>query len=84
MKIKIYTSPGCSYCAHLKTLLKRANLEWDECVVGQDIPVDQFMAEYPQVKGAPFTVIDGRQYQTVADVAVMLLKEGLVIAPKKD
>lgn len=83
MKIKIYTSPGCSYCAHLKTLLKRANLEWTEYVVGQDIPVDEFMSEYTNVKGAPFTVIDGRQYQTVADVARMLLKEGLVKAPDK-
>lgn len=81
MEVTIYTAPGCDACVHLKTLLVRANLEWNEIVIGQDMSMNSFRTKFPQVKSTPYTVIDKKNYPSIVDVARMLLKEGLVTPP---
>lgn len=81
MDIKVYTADGCFYCTQIKKLFERANLKYEE------IPVtlknrSQFNQEYPNARSYPFTIIDGKEYPLIVDVAKFLLKEGLVSATK--
>jgi glutaredoxin len=82
MEIKIYTQPGCSHCTHIRTLLGRANLNWQELILGQDISLEVFRSTYPSVNGVPFVVMDGESFYQITDVAKKLLKEGLIQAPQ--
>jgi glutaredoxin len=82
MEIKIYTQPGCSHCTHIQTLLKRCNLNWEELVLGQDIPIEQFRSMYPLVNGVPFVVIDGENFYDITVIAKKFLKEGRINAPQ--
>jgi glutaredoxin len=75
--------PSCIVCIHIKTLLKKANLEWEEIVIGEDISMEGFNIEYPHVDKTPFTVIDGQHYYELTEVAKKLLADGLIKAPTK-
>jgi glutaredoxin len=83
MEIKIYTSAGCVHCTHVKVLLERANLTWEEIEIGKDITMENFKSKYPTVDYTPFVIIDGNYYIGLVEVARKFLKEGLVEAPKK-
>ncbi len=82
MKIKLYTMPSCVVCIHMKTLLKKANLEWEEIVIGEDMPLEAFNNEYPHVDKTPFTIIDDKHYYELTEVAKKLLTEGLITLKK--
>ena len=73
MKIIAYTTAGCYYCAKLKELFERANLEFDQIEVlnvapweldtrvhNNKIAKPDFEKEYPGVNGFPFVVIDDK------------------------
>lgn len=85
MEITIYTSPTCGQCTHMRTLLNRANLEWTELVIGDSISIDEFRSLYPKANKTPFVVIDDgevkRNYDSIVEVAKLLLKKGLVELP---
>jgi glutaredoxin len=78
MNVLIFTSKTCPICNHLKTLLKRADLEWKEYVIGDDISFQSFKYKYPNVNKTPFVIIDGEKYHTIHEVAKFLLDLGLV------
>ena len=84
MKIDIYTIPGCTYCDKVKILMKRANLEYSSYVVGQDIPRDTMIKQYPLAKGYPYVIIDGEPVGGLAQTAKYLLDHGIVITRKKN
>ena len=81
MKIKVYSTPGCSYCSKLKQLFERANItEYDEqlCNNGDELRVD-----YPEASSFPYVIVDGKEIGGLVETAKFLLKNGLVSAPKK-
>jgi glutaredoxin len=82
MEIKLYTSRGCSHCFHVKTLLERAKLEWEEIEIGVDISMEIFKSQYPSINATPFILIDGVEYIGIVEVAKKFLKEGIIEAPK--
>lgn len=81
MEIKVYTTPGCFYCTQIKELFKRAELEYQEQLI-DSANKSKFRKEYPNAIGFPFTIIDGKQYPGLVDVAKFLVQEGLVSAKK--
>ena len=81
MKIKVYSTVGCSYCTKLKELFERANItDYDEqvCTSGDEVRVD-----YPDAGSFPYVIIDGKEIGGLVETAKFLLKNGLVSAPKK-
>ncbi len=85
MEIKIYTTPGCFYCDQLKELLKRAELDYNQVVVGdgQEMTLEQFKSEYPDPKGFPYVIIDGEGVGGLIETAKLFVKEGLVSSGKR-
>lgn len=55
MKV-VYSQPNCQPCIALKEQLKKDGIEFVEKVLHVDIPIDVFLAKYPQVRSAPFVV----------------------------
>ncbi len=59
MKVRVYTTPSCSYCYALKEFLKEHQVDFEEI----DVMVDQRAAEEMIAKtgqmGVPVTEIDG-------------------------
>ena len=82
MEIKIYTTSGCSSCTHLITLLKKANVEWEEVRINRDITMNEFRSKFPTIIGTPFIIIDGEEYLGVHEVARYFLKQGIVKVPE--
>lgn len=58
MDIKIYTSSGCGYCAKMRELMKRLDLEFTEYRLNRNLSIDQFRAIFPNESGFPRVVID--------------------------
>ncbi len=95
MKIIAYTTAGCYYCAKLKELFERANLEFDQVEVlnvapweldtrvhNNKIAKPDFEKEYPGVNGFPFVVIDDKPVGALVPTAKFLLEKGLISANK--
>lgn len=83
MDIKVYTLPNCSSCSHLKELMGRANQTYNEISVGNDISLDNFKKEYPDVPALPHVIIDDVAIGGLVEVARKFLKDGLVSPPQK-
>jgi len=86
MEIKAFTTPGCKYCTTLKELFSRANVEYEEIIVGEkenQFSRETFVQMYPDVVGYPFVVIDGEPIGSLVEVAKLFLQKGLVSSPKK-
>ena len=82
MNIKIYSSPGCFYCEQMKELCKRAEVEYEEQVMGKDITKEEFNKLYPNVLGFPHVIIDGEEIGGIVDAAKYFINKGLVSARK--
>ena len=82
MNIKIYSSPGCFYCEQMKELCKRAEVEYEEQVMGKDMTQEEFQKLYPEVQGFPFVIINGEEIGGGVESAKYFIKEGLVSANK--
>jgi glutaredoxin len=83
MKIKIYTIPNCSYCAHVKELMRRAKLDYELFVVGQDVDREQMIKKYPLARSYPYVIIDGEPVGGLTQTAKYLVDRGLVSSRKK-
>lgn len=59
--ITVYTKPNCTYCVRAKSFLLANQLPFTEVVIGRDIMLEQFISRYPNVKTAPFIIIDGEE-----------------------
>jgi glutaredoxin 3 len=82
MKIKAYTLTNCSSCKHLKELFKRANVDYTEIVVRDDITVEDFKLNYPNVSQFPYVVIDDQPVGGLVDVVKLFVQKGLVSSKK--
>jgi glutaredoxin len=78
MEITAYTLPGCSHCGHLKELFKRANVDYAEVSVTNDITTEDFNNKYPMIKVFPFVVIDDKAVGGLVEVIKLFLSEGLI------
>ena len=90
MNITLYTTKGCSSCAHAKKLCNRANVEFTEIEPGapNQIAKWEFQTQFPDVRGFPFVVIkqegeEDIQMIGVVELAKLFLKKGLVSSRKK-
>jgi len=84
MKIIAYTSPGCSFCKHLKELFKRAELSYEERLVGtSQWDIDDLKSEYPEAASFPYVIIDDEPVGGLVETAKKLMQLGLVSAPQK-
>ena len=82
MDIIIYSVEGCTWCARTKELFARANVEYTEIKI-TDENRDDFREKYPNASSYPHVIIDGEEIGGLVQVAKLLLKKGLVSAPKK-
>tara|TARA_B000000557_G_scaffold72627_1_gene57526 strand:+ start:429 stop:701 length:273 start_codon:yes stop_codon:yes gene_type:complete len=90
MDITLYTTRGCSSCAHAKQLCNRANVEFTEIEPGapNQIAKWEFQTQFPDVRAFPFIVIkqegeEDIQMIGVVDLAKLFLKKGLVSSKRK-
>lgn len=59
MNVLIYTKKDCSSCVKAKSLLNIRGIDFKESVIGEDILREDFTATFPEVRTAPFIIIDG-------------------------
>jgi len=71
-------------CSHARELFQRADLEYTEIKVGDDVTKEEFLEKNPEVTGYPFIVIDRMKYVGIVDVARYLLQKGFITAPRKN
>jgi glutaredoxin len=83
MKITAYTTSNCFYCDQLKTLLRRANLEWENIPVTDEKERMEAKQKYPDIKGYPHVIIDGVEIGGLVNTAKFLVKKGLISAETK-
>lgn len=83
MEITIYTIPGCSYCTHVKELMRRADLPYQHFLVGKDITKADLLKNYPLAQGFPYVIIDGEPVGGLTQTAKYLVDKGLVSSKKK-
>lgn len=61
MKVTVYTTTTCPYCAQLKDYLGTNKIEFTEKLVDQDDQArEEMMKKSDGFLGVPFTVISGR------------------------
>ena len=58
-KVKIYSTPTCSYCQTLKAFLKEKGIEFEDLDVSQDEKVREEMIKRTGQMGVPVVDIDG-------------------------
>lgn len=60
MKVKIYTTPACSYCQTLKEFLRENGLEFEEIDVSKDQQAAGEIIRRSGQMSVPVTEIDGQ------------------------
>ena len=83
MEIKIYTSKNCGYCAKMKELLNRMDLEYTEYRIGNNFTHEQFQAIFPNAAGYPQIKIDNFAIEGGLTGAVRYFVENGMITSKK-
>lgn len=84
MDIKIYTISGCSWCSKTKELMKKANVEYKELLIGRDIIKDDFKKQYPEANSYPFVVIDDKVIGGLVPTVKYFVEKGLVSSKKNE
>lgn len=59
MNVLVYTKKDCPSCIKAKSLLNIKGITFKESVIGEDILREDFTATFPEVRTAPFIIIDG-------------------------
>lgn len=57
--ITVYSKPNCSYCTRAKTLLRGQNIDYNEVMLGVDIPLESAKELFPEARTAPIIVVEG-------------------------
>lgn len=83
MEIIAYTLPGCSSCKHLKELFKRANVNYQEVVLSENMSIEDFQQTYPAVNRFPYVVADGSPVGGLLETVKLFVNEGLVTSKKQ-
>jgi len=83
MDIVIYSIPGCSHCRKMKELMVRADVPYQQIVVGKDIDDHVFKEKYPDATSYPYTIIDGEPIGGLVDAVKLFVEKGLVSSTKK-
>ena len=52
----VYTSQNCPGCVQLKSKLKAEGKPFVEMQIGKDLTMDEFKAQYPDVRSVPHQV----------------------------
>jgi glutaredoxin-like YruB-family protein len=60
MKVKVYSTPTCPHCIHLKRFLEEHKIEYEDIDVSRDRKAAQEMVEKSKQLGVPVVDIDGR------------------------
>lgn len=56
----IYTKPSCSRCVAAKQFFTQKNITFNEIRVGVDLPLEEVIALFPEMRTVPIIVEDGR------------------------
>lgn len=83
MEIVIYSIPGCSYCRKMKELMEKAEVDYQQVIVGKDMDNVEFKNIFPDVTSFPFTLIDGEPIGGLVDAVKLFVDKGLVGTKKK-
>lgn len=59
-KVKIYTTPTCSYCKMAKEFFAKNNIAYEEANVAEDMKAREEMVKKSQQLGVPVIDIDGK------------------------
>jgi glutaredoxin len=59
MNVLIYTKKDCASCVKAKSLLNIRGIQYRESVIDADIVREDFVTAFPEVRTAPFIIIDG-------------------------
>jgi glutaredoxin len=59
MNVLLYTKKDCASCIKAKSLLNIRGIQYKESVIGEDILREDFTTTFPEVRAAPFVIIDG-------------------------
>jgi glutaredoxin 1 len=54
--ITVYGKHGCGYCEKAKSLLEMKRIPYEYLSIGEDIGVNEFVEQYPNVRSAPFII----------------------------
>ena len=57
--VTIYTKDSCPYCVSAKNLLEAKGKQYKEINIGRDIPRDDFVSLFPNVRTVPHIIING-------------------------
>lgn len=60
MKVEIFTTPTCSYCASIKEFLNEKNISYIEHNVAVDEEARMRMVQISSQLGVPVTIVDGQ------------------------
>lgn len=59
MNVLIYSKKDCPSCIKAKSLLNVKGIQYRESIIGEDILREDFVATFPDVRTAPFIIVDG-------------------------
>ena len=59
-KVKIYTTPTCSYCKMAKELFNKYGIQYEEADVAKDLKAREEMVHKSEQLGVPVIDIDGK------------------------
>ena len=59
MNVLVYTKKDCPSCVKAKSLLNIRGISYRESIIGEDILREDFTATFPEVRTAPYIIIDG-------------------------
>jgi glutaredoxin-like YruB-family protein len=62
MKVKIYSTPECSYCKGAKALFKANSIDYEELDVSANDKNLEEMKEISGQMGVPVIIIDGKMF----------------------
>lgn len=54
--IVVYGKYGCGYCEKAKNLLDMKKIPYEYFTIGEDIGVNEFVEQFPDVRSAPFII----------------------------
>jgi len=60
IKVKIYTTPSCTWCKRTKDFLKEHNVEYEDINVASDARARQEMVQKSGQLGVPVTIISNK------------------------